>query len=175
VVPDDVPAVLTPAGRRRTRPGKVDADKGDDSTSNRAWLRRRGITARISRRGIESSQRPNFAPTPDFQEWDHIAPNVTFQLGEGTPGPPTRFGLGVGDLEAERDRVLGEARPPHASPIKRFEGLVALCDFVDPWGNAFGLYQVLFEGEPPALSGSAREHRTEVEAQLEGGGGPPTP
>ncbi len=23
---------------------------------------------------------PNFAPTPDFQEWDHIVPNVTFQV-----------------------------------------------------------------------------------------------
>ena len=53
---DDVPAVLTPAGRRRTRPGKLDADKGYDSAGNRAWLRRRGITARIARRGIESSR-----------------------------------------------------------------------------------------------------------------------
>jgi transposase len=53
----DIPAVLTPAGQRRTRPGKVDADKGYDSTANRAWLRRRGITARIARRGIESSER----------------------------------------------------------------------------------------------------------------------
>ena len=35
---DDVPAVLTPAGRRRTRPGKLDADKGYDSAGNRAWL-----------------------------------------------------------------------------------------------------------------------------------------
>ena len=54
---DDVPAVLTPAGRRRTRPGKLDADKGYDSAGNRAYLRRRGITARIARRGIESSAR----------------------------------------------------------------------------------------------------------------------
>jgi IS5 family transposase len=53
---DDVPAVLTPTGRRRTRPGKLDADKGYDSAGNRAWLRRHGITARIAR-GIESSQR----------------------------------------------------------------------------------------------------------------------
>jgi IS5 family transposase len=28
-----------------------------DSASNRAWLRRRGITPRIARRGVESSQR----------------------------------------------------------------------------------------------------------------------
>jgi transposase len=54
---DDLPAVLTPAGRRRTRPGKLDADKGYDSASNRAYLRRRGIRPRIARRGIESSQR----------------------------------------------------------------------------------------------------------------------
>ena len=54
---DDVPAMLTPAGRRRTRPDKLDADKGYDSAGNRAWLRRRGIRARIAWRGIESSQR----------------------------------------------------------------------------------------------------------------------
>jgi hypothetical protein len=52
---DDVPPIRTPSGRRRRRPAKVDADKGYDSRANRAWLRRRGIRARIARRGIESS------------------------------------------------------------------------------------------------------------------------
>jgi IS5 family transposase len=56
-VVDDVPAVRALSGRRRTRPEKLDADKGYDSAANRAWLRRRGITARIARRGIESSTR----------------------------------------------------------------------------------------------------------------------
>jgi IS5 family transposase len=54
---DDMPPIRTPAGRRRTRPAKVHADKGYDSHANRAYLRRRGITARIARRGIESSVR----------------------------------------------------------------------------------------------------------------------
>jgi hypothetical protein len=54
---DDIPPLRTPAGRRRTRPGKLDADKGYDSRANRAYLRRRGITPRIARRGLESSQR----------------------------------------------------------------------------------------------------------------------
>jgi transposase len=54
---DDVPAVLTPARRRRSRPDKVDADKAYDHVGNRAYLRRRGITSRIARRGIESSSR----------------------------------------------------------------------------------------------------------------------
>jgi IS5 family transposase len=54
---DDVPAVLTPARRRRCRPGKVDADKAYDHAANHAYLRRRGIKARIARREVESSAR----------------------------------------------------------------------------------------------------------------------
>jgi transposase len=54
---DDVPPVRTPSRRRRTRPGKVHADKAYDSHANRAYLRRRGIRARIARRGLESSTR----------------------------------------------------------------------------------------------------------------------
>ena len=53
----DIPPIRTPAGRRRTRPAKVHADKGDDSRANRAYLGRRGIRARIARRQIESSAR----------------------------------------------------------------------------------------------------------------------
>jgi hypothetical protein len=56
-VVEDVPAVRTPSGRRRTRPVKLHADKGYDSRANRAWLRRRGIRPRIARRGVESSTR----------------------------------------------------------------------------------------------------------------------
>jgi transposase len=54
---DDVSAVRGPSGRRRCRPAKVHGDKGYDSAANRAYLRRRGITPRIARRGIESSTR----------------------------------------------------------------------------------------------------------------------
>jgi transposase len=54
---EDIPSVRAPSRRRRHRPGKLDADKGYDRAANRAWLRRRGITVRIARRGIESSRR----------------------------------------------------------------------------------------------------------------------
>jgi hypothetical protein len=54
---DDVPPIRTPSGRRRTRPGKVHADKAYDSGANRAYLRRRGIRPRVARRGVESSVR----------------------------------------------------------------------------------------------------------------------
>jgi IS5 family transposase len=54
---DDIGPVATPAGGRRRRPEKCHGDKGYDYRHCRAHLRRRGITARIARRGIESSQR----------------------------------------------------------------------------------------------------------------------
>jgi IS5 family transposase len=54
---DDLPAVRTPLGRRRRRPDKLHADTASDARRCRQYLRRRGITARIARRGIESSQR----------------------------------------------------------------------------------------------------------------------
>ena len=53
----DIPPVRTPAGRRRTRPAAVHADKGYDSRTNRALLRRQGIKSRIARRQIEPSTR----------------------------------------------------------------------------------------------------------------------
>ena len=54
---DEVPMVATPAGGRRNRPGTCHADKGYDYRPCRAYLRRRGVTARIARRGVESSER----------------------------------------------------------------------------------------------------------------------
>jgi transposase len=54
---DAVPAVRRPVGRPRRRPAKLHADKGYDHRRCRASLRRRGITARIARKGIESSTR----------------------------------------------------------------------------------------------------------------------
>ncbi|TQF07757.1 IS5 family transposase [Kitasatospora acidiphila] len=44
-------------GPRRRRPAKLHADKAYDYTHLRRWLRSRGVTPRIARRGIESSER----------------------------------------------------------------------------------------------------------------------
>ncbi|HEX2184092.1 MAG TPA: IS5 family transposase [Chloroflexota bacterium] len=44
-------------GRPRKRPAKLHADKGYDYPEKRRALRRRGITPRIARRGVESSDR----------------------------------------------------------------------------------------------------------------------
>jgi transposase len=52
---DGVGPVRQPVGRPRKRPGKLHGDKGYDYPSSRDMLARRNITARIARRGIESS------------------------------------------------------------------------------------------------------------------------
>jgi transposase len=57
---DAVPAVIGPRGRPgrpRRRPAKLHGDKGYDYPGCRQLLRRRGITPRIARRGIESNTR----------------------------------------------------------------------------------------------------------------------
>ncbi len=44
-------------GRPRKRPKKLQADKGYDFARCRKALRKRGIKARIARRGVDSSER----------------------------------------------------------------------------------------------------------------------
>ena len=54
---DAVPPIKRPSGQRRTRPGKVHADKAYDARKCRNALRRRHITPRIARKGVERSDR----------------------------------------------------------------------------------------------------------------------
>lgn len=54
---DAVPPIRTPAGRRRKRPTKLHADKGYDDKKCRAACRRRRITHRIARKGVERPDR----------------------------------------------------------------------------------------------------------------------
>lgn len=54
---DAIPPIKGRRGRPRKRPKKLHADKAYDFRSCRAALRKRHITPRIARRGIESSER----------------------------------------------------------------------------------------------------------------------
>lgn len=51
-----IPPVRSRRGPRRRRPAKLRADKGHDCEHQR-FLRGRGITPRIARRGVDSSER----------------------------------------------------------------------------------------------------------------------
>jgi transposase len=52
-----IPTVTGLPGRARKRPGKLHADCAYASRAHRAWLRRRGIAARIARYGVESCEK----------------------------------------------------------------------------------------------------------------------
>lgn len=52
-----IPPIRSRRGRRRRKPAKLHADKGYDYAHLWRWLRERGITHRIARKGVESSQR----------------------------------------------------------------------------------------------------------------------
>lgn len=54
---DTIPTVRGRRGRSRRRPGKAHLDKGCDYPRCLRALRQRGICPRITRRGVESSQR----------------------------------------------------------------------------------------------------------------------
>jgi transposase len=54
---DAINPIKGPRGRPRKRPVKLHADKGYESKKNKAALRRRGITPRIARKGVESKER----------------------------------------------------------------------------------------------------------------------
>jgi transposase len=52
-----IPPIRSRRGPRRRKPGKLHGDKGYDYRHLRQWLRARGITHRLARRGVESSTR----------------------------------------------------------------------------------------------------------------------
>ncbi|MBB3261739.1 transposase [Paraburkholderia bannensis] len=54
---DAIPAVPGLNGQPRKRPDKLHADKGYDFARCRRYLRQRGITAHIARRGVEARER----------------------------------------------------------------------------------------------------------------------
>ncbi|WP_433208740.1 IS5 family transposase [Nocardia sp. CA-107356] len=52
-----VPAIKSRRGPRRRKPAKLHANKAYDHVELRKWVRDRGITVRIARKGIESSKK----------------------------------------------------------------------------------------------------------------------
>ena len=108
------------------------------------------------RAGVEFYSRligrpPDFEPHDDFNEWE-AAPGFWLQVGEGEPRPTYALRLRVDDIEAECRRVERELGV-RCSPITRISGLVAFCNFSDPWGNTLGFYQRLFVDGIPRVPG----------------------
>jgi transposase len=52
-----LPAVKSRRGPRRRKPGKLHAGKAYDHTALRNWVRDHGMSVRIARKGVESTQK----------------------------------------------------------------------------------------------------------------------
>ena len=84
---------------------------------------------------------PAIEPVRGVHEYE-VSRGCWLQLFEGeTSSSEHAFRIGVEDIERERDRLLRLGVPPRE--IERVEGVIAFCDFVDPYGNSLSLYQVL--------------------------------
>jgi catechol 2,3-dioxygenase-like lactoylglutathione lyase family enzyme len=87
--------------------------------------------------------RPPDADTPDGGARWEVVPYCWLHVAEGEPaGGQGPVRLGSADLPRDRDRVR-DALGVAVSEIRRIEGMLAYCDFVDPWGNRLGLFQDL--------------------------------
>jgi transposase len=84
---DTIAPITRPRGRRRRRPAKLHADKAYASRANRDALRRRHITPRLARKGIESSTklgRHRWVIERDFA-WLHRNRHLLVRYDRGDP------------------------------------------------------------------------------------------
>jgi hypothetical protein len=63
----------------------------------------------------------------------------------------------VQNVDAERGRIENEVGAKCLSE-KRIPGLVSLCNFSDPWGNVFGIYQRTYVESPAVIGGSWKDN-----------------
>lgn len=93
------------------------------------------------------SRGPDFVPHDGFAEWE-LLPGCWLQVAEGSPASgsgPIR--LGVADLEAEKERLMGLLEVEDFCIHSREEVPVKWATFKDPWGNGIGLFQYLDQQE----------------------------
>jgi catechol 2,3-dioxygenase-like lactoylglutathione lyase family enzyme len=103
---------------------------------------------------------PEFKPYDDFAEWEAVK-DVWFQLAEGEPRPAHAARFRVNDIATAVEWVERELGVRCA--ITRIPGLVAFCNFADPWGNNLGFYQRLWTRAPRNPGGRSEEDTSRTE------------
>jgi catechol 2,3-dioxygenase-like lactoylglutathione lyase family enzyme len=83
---------------------------------------------------------PDLEPVEGIAEFE-VREGFWLQLSEGSGGSEAVLGLGVRNVDAARERLVGMGIP--VGEVERIPGVIAFCDFTDPWGNGLSLYQVL--------------------------------
>jgi predicted enzyme related to lactoylglutathione lyase len=108
-------------------------------------MRTTSVTTGIAVRDLRSAQawyskvferEHDLEPAEGILEFE-VHPGSWLQLMEGPERPV--FRIGVPDIEATRDRLLGLGI--EVGPIDGIEGVIRFCDFQDPDGNRLSLYQ----------------------------------
>lgn len=85
---------------------------------------------------------PDVETHGEIARWE-VMPYCWLQVAGGAPAPgfgPLR--IGSANIETDRDRVV-DALGVAVTEIRRIEGVLAWCDFDDPFGNHLGLFQDL--------------------------------
>lgn len=84
---------------------------------------------------------PDFVLADDFQEYE-VVPGMWYQVTTRVPpGRGRRVRFGVADIEAGRRALLEQGI--EVSGVTEEPGVVAWCQFRDPFGNPLGLFQDL--------------------------------
>jgi predicted enzyme related to lactoylglutathione lyase len=115
----------------------------------------RGITVDVPVSDLERARsfyewwhgRPaDLTPNPDVVEWIlHSTPQVAFRVVLDPDRAGTaRVGVGVDDLEQERDRLTG-TRVRVAAEITRIPGVIALFQLEDDDGNKLVYWEDLLQ------------------------------
>jgi predicted enzyme related to lactoylglutathione lyase len=99
---------------------------------------------------------PDRAFFPNFKEWQ-VTDTCWLQVAEGEVVPGgSAISFSVEDIEATRHHLQQTLRV-EISEVERVPGVAAWCDFRDPFGNRWGLYQHLQspreESQPGATKG----------------------
>jgi len=92
---------------------------------------------------------PDFVLADDFQEYE-LVPGMWYQLTTRVPpGRGRRVRFGVADIAAERRALLDDGI--EVTEIAGEPGVVAWCEFKDPFGNPLGFFQDLAAHPAPGL------------------------
>jgi catechol 2,3-dioxygenase-like lactoylglutathione lyase family enzyme len=85
---------------------------------------------------------PDIEPVDGVLEWE-LREGTWLQVAEGAPNPQPgqMLRLGVEDIDAAT-AALAEAGVD-VGEVERVEGVIAFCEFQDPFGNPLSLYQEL--------------------------------
>lgn len=107
------------------------------------------MTQALSFYGQLFGRPPDFVLEEDFQEYE-IVHGMWYQLTiRVPPGRGRRVRFGVADIAVERRAIVEQG--VEVSEITGKPGVVAWCQFKDPFGNPLGFFQDLAAFPDPAL------------------------